>query len=340
MLYLLRPIERHARRHLATERDRLRFDRARRFVDESEKRGRADGSAYRIHARWLKFLCSSAAVQKDIWPEDADFLCRFAAAFGLPPAQRDGFVGLALLGRLWRAWSYDEMMRGPPELVGRVTRVEGWERFERCRGDGAGVIVLPVHGQFARLFQRYLRHRGHDGLELGITNDQLEHRAIRTPVAKRFELARQMHAAKHALARGGIVFNLPDARQNLDNARSVEFFGRQRRIAAGFAELALKTGAHAIPAAFRFSPRGFFVFEFGEPFVVPPQSASHEERVASLVGQYAAFLREEWSRYPWNIDWTHLRHYLLLPKDDPARGEIAEAAQVREARPVGEGLAR
>src|SRR5262245_1789739 len=122
-----------------------------------------------------------------------------------------------------------------------------------------------------------------------------------------------MHAAKHLLARGGIVCNVPDSRQNLDNSRSVEFFGRRRLLAAGFAELALVTGARVLPLVHRFSPRGFFVLEFGAPFHIPGPQSVYEERVDSLVGQYADFLRDEWRVRPWNIQWTFLRHYCQLP---------------------------
>jgi lauroyl/myristoyl acyltransferase len=343
VVYRIRPIERHFRRHLTSELNRQRFDRAKRFVDETVRRGGGDDMAHRVNARWLKFLCSRTLAQRAIWPEDADFLRHFATVFGLPPAERREFVGLSLLGRLLRAWCFRDLVKGPPELVARLTRVTGWEHFDRCRRDGAGLILLPVHGQFSRLFQPYLRHRGHDGLDVGLTNEALEQKGLRTPVAKRFELARQMHAAKHLLTRGGIVFNVPDARQNLDSSRSVEFFGRQRRIATGFAELALKTGAHVVPIGYRFSPRGFFVVEFGAPFHVLGPQSSHDERVDSLVGQYANFLRDEWRRYPWNIQWHHLRHYCLLPEVDPgALGEKADAPRPSEARPGGarQGFAR
>ncbi len=277
MLYLISPIERHLRRHLTSERNRQRFDRAKRFVDETMRRGEGDEMAHRVNARWLKFLCSRTPVQRDIWPKDADFLRHFATVFGLPPAATREFIGLSLLGRLWRAGCFDDLAKGPPELVARLTRVTGWEHFDRCRRDGAGLILLPVHGQFSRLFQPYLRHRGSDGLEVGITNDK----------------------------------------------------GRQRRIAAGFAELALKTGAHVMPIAYRFSPRGFFVLEFGAPFHVLGPQSSHDERVDSLIGQYANFLRDEWRLYPWNIHWEHLRYYCELPEVDPG----ALGAKVNAPRP-------
>jgi lauroyl/myristoyl acyltransferase len=320
-------MERHARRNLASEINRQRFDRAKRFVDQAVNRGGAVG--FRMHARWLKFLCSRPAVQRDIYSDDAAFLRRFAAAYGLSPEETRKFVGLSLLGRVWGVWCLQDLYRAPPQFVAKLTRVEGWEHFERCIQDGAGLIVLPVHGQFSRLFQRYLRHRGYDGLELGLTNDRLEQRGFQTPIAKRFELARQMHAAKQTLNRGGIVFNLPDARQNLDNARTVDFFGRQRQLALGFAELALETGAHVVPVAYRFTPRGVFAMEFGEPFRVPGPQTPREERVESLVNQYASFLRDEWRRYPWNIHWNHLRYYCDLPEvaddnDDAGTPGVAE----------------
>jgi len=334
MVHLLTPIERYLRQHLGSDLDRQRFDRARRFVAETAQRG--GDIAYRINARWLKFLCSRKPVRTNVWPEDADFLRYFARVFGVPPDQTREFVGLSLLGRLWRASYFDDLAKGSPELVARLTRVIGWEHFDRCRQDGRGLILAPVHTQFARLFLIYLRHRGHDGLEVGITHDKLEAQGVRTAVAKQFELARQLHAAKHRLAQGGIVFNPPDARQNLDHSRPVEFFGRERQLAAGFAELALKTGAHVVPVVYRFTPRGSFALEFGAPLDVPGPPSTHDERVDSLVAQYASFLRDQWRRYPWNIPWNHLLHYCLLPEADPgAPGELAvESGATASVKPV------
>ena len=323
MLYSVRSTERSVRRRLTNDLNRARFDRAKRFVEETKRRAGGGEIVLRMHARWLKFLCRRTPVQRDMWPQETEFLHHFATVFALSPIERREFVGLSLLGRLWREWCFNELMKGPPELLARLMRVTGWESFERCRLDGGGVILLPLHGQFSRLFRPYLRHRGYDSLEVGITNDRLEQKGVLTPAAKRFELARQMHAAKHRLVQGGIACNLPDARQNLDYSRSVEFFGRQRQLAAGFAELALATGAHVLPMALRFSPRGYFVMELGARFQMPSSQLTHDERVGSLVSQYAEFLRSEWRRYPWNIHWSHLHYYLELPEIDVSRREQA-----------------
>jgi KDO2-lipid IV(A) lauroyltransferase len=312
--YDIEPIERYIRGQL-TERDRKRFDRAKRFVDEAARRGGDDATAHRMSVRWLKFLCGRKPI-RDVRPKATAKLRDFATILGLPRAETREFLRLGLLGREWRAWRFQDLLRGPPELVARLTRVVGWEYFEDCRRDDAGLILLPVHTQFSRLVVRYLRHRGHVGLMLGLTDETLDRMGFTTPSAKQFELARQMHAAKHLLRRGGIVFNAPDSPQHLDSSRSVEFFGRQRKLATGFAELALTTGAHVVPLAHRFSPRGFFILEFGAPFHALGPPSTHDERVDSLVGQYAGFLRDHWRRYPWDIQWGQLRRHGLLPATD------------------------
>ena len=322
MAYLVRPIERHLKRHLDTEVGRRRFDRAKRFVDEAALRGDVE-KAQRANARWLKFLCSRGPVQTAVWPEEVAFLRQFATVFGLPPAERREFLGLSLFGRLWRALCFADLWK-EPELVAKLTRVVGLEHFDRCRQNGTGLILLPIHGQFGRMFQLYLSQRGHDGLVVGLPSHKLEKQGLHTPAAKQFELARQMHAGRQLLNGGGIVINLPDAFQNLDHSRPVEFFGRQRRIAAGFAELALMTGANVVPIAYRFSPRGSFVLEFGAPLRDPGSGSAHDERVDSLVGQFARFLRDEWARYPWNIPWHHLVQYCSLP--DAHAAALAEKA--------------
>ena len=322
-------MERHARRNLATESDRRRFDRAQRFVAPLANRG--DAAGYRMHARWLKFLCGQSAVQRDVYADDTGFLRQFADAFGLSADEERKFVHLGLLGRVWGEWCKQDLYMRPPAFVAELTRVEGWEFFEGAIRDGSGIILLPVHGQFSRLFQRILLHRGYEGIELGLTQ-KLDHGGHSKQAAKRLERARQMHAAKHLLRKGGIVFNLPDALQNLGNSRTVEFFGRQRRLAIGFAELALDTAAHVVPVAYRFTQRGFFVMEFRPPLQQLEQEAPREERVDSLLDQYAKFLRDEWRRYPWNIHWNHLRNYLELPEGASGGASGVAAAEENVAR--------
>src|SRR5262249_38216124 len=125
VLYLIRPMERHARRNLSTDIDRLRFDRAKRFLDAIGNRQDAPGC--QTHARWAKFPCSRAAVARDVYEAAPAFLRRFAAAFGLSAEEEPKFVRLGLLGRVWGEWCKQALYMGPPALVAQLSRVEGWE---------------------------------------------------------------------------------------------------------------------------------------------------------------------------------------------------------------------
>ena len=285
-----------------------------------------------MNARWLKFLCSRKPVQTDVWPADAEFLRHFATVFGLPPDERRKFVGLSLLGRLWRAVVVSTISRkGRPNSCARLTHVTGWEHFDRCRRDGAGLILCRSTASLPACSNRTFAIEDTTASRSVSRTTSSSAKGLRTPAAKRFELARQMHAAKHLLARGGIVFNLPDARQNLDNSRvggvlrtAAPTRHRVRRARAQdrrsrcadrlpiFAARILRPGVRGTLPRARASSRS-------------PTSAS-----SSLVGQYADFLRDEWRRYPWNIDWSHLRHFCRLPKFNPdALGENAIAPRAR-----------
>ena len=194
MADLIRPIERHLKRHLTTEVGRRRFDRAKRFVDEAALGGDAE-TVHRVNARWFKFLCSRAPVQTG---SGGGRSAQLATVFGLPPAEARKFIGLSLFGPHWRALCFADLWKAP-ELVARLTRVIGWEHFDRCRQKGAGLILLPVHGLFAPLFRLYLSHRGHFGLEVGLPGTSSregiprQRRAVRACAA--------MHTAKRLLGR-------------------------------------------------------------------------------------------------------------------------------------------
>ena len=143
------PSERYLRRQPASELDRQRFDRAKRFVDETVSRGRGDEIAHRMSARWLKFLCSRTPIQANVWPEDTDFLRHFATVFGVPPAERRKFLGLSLLGRLWRALYLHPLDKGPPQLVPRLPALtggglvgeEGWGDLGSASRDGRFTVI-------------------------------------------------------------------------------------------------------------------------------------------------------------------------------------------------------
>jgi lauroyl/myristoyl acyltransferase len=307
MATLTLPIERWLSRYLASEPGRKRAQRTKRTIYATLRRIAGDAMAQRLIVRWLKFLCGRAFAQRSIFPEATELLRQFATVFKLSTDDTREFLALSMMAREWREWR--RIVELPHATLSRVTRVVGQQHLDACMRDGRGVILLLHHSQFSRLAIAYLREQGHDSVAVGMASQDLEQKGFQTEVERKFELGRQMHAAKHRLAKGGVVFNVPDAFQNLDSFRVVEFFGRERPIATGFAELALKSEARVMPVAYRLSPRGLFVLEYGAPFERPGPQTSHDERVGALVEQYAEFLRAEWRPYPWDIHWHHLHFF-------------------------------
>ena len=88
MLYSLRSLERSVKRRLPSDLGRRRFDQARQFVEEAKRSGSHE-TALRLHARWLKFLCRRASVQRDIWPQQTEYkIARIRSGLKLPVATK------------------------------------------------------------------------------------------------------------------------------------------------------------------------------------------------------------------------------------------------------------
>jgi lauroyl/myristoyl acyltransferase len=306
------PFERWLAQYLASESGRQRSERTKRRIYAALRRVVGDARAQRLIVRWLELLCGSRFAQRSLFPEAAAHLRRFASVFELPPAQTPGFVALSMTAREWREWR--RIAEPPAGTLARVTRVVGQEHLDAGLHEGKGVILLLHHSQFSRLALVWLSDRGYETATVGMPNQDLEKRGLQTPAQKSFELGRQMHAAKHLLGKGGVVINVPDAYQNLQSFRMVEFFGRLRPIATGFAELALKSGARAMPIAYRLARSGLFELEFAAPLQLPTPGTNHEACIDALVGQYVDFLRAEWRPYPWDLHWYHLDFFCQLPR--------------------------
>jgi len=109
----------------------------------------------------------------------------------------------------------------------------------------------------------------------------------------------QLMNSKSVLMRGGLVLVLPDGYVGLSRSFFLPFHNRMLGFRAGFAELAIETGASVIPVSVAVDVRKRQVrVLFLEPFDNGPVDMDHEVRVERLVRQYVAFLKQEWARCP------------------------------------------
>ena len=80
---------------------------------------------------------------------------------------------------------------------------------------------------------------------------------------------------------------------------------------AGFAELALNTGAAIVPHFRHCLPDGKIQLCFGSP--MNPGNGDREQQVKILLDQYAAFIEQTWNTHPEAMRWERIRDHLACP---------------------------
>ncbi len=125
-------------------------------------------------------------------------------------------------------------------------------------------------------------------------------------------LLRQTYLARRVLMDGGMLHMVPDGLQG-NSGVPVPFHGRVRRLATGFAELAVSTGAPVVPVIATMDVDGRIHVEFSAPLDTGPEDMERRERIEGLIRQYARFLEIRWSDDPGGVRMHHVEHFLELP---------------------------
>ena len=118
-----------------------------------------------------------------------------------------------------------------------------------------------------------------------------------------------MDVAQHKLKRGGIVWIAPDGDSG-SQTFSLPVLGVPQAFSAGFAELAIQTGAAVIPTQRAMTPRGEVQITFWAPLDPATTMTNREERVQHLLQQYVGFLEKSWQLDPANVGLSHIQHFL------------------------------
>ena len=91
-------------------------------------------------------------------------------------------------------------------------------------------------------------------------------------------LLRQTYMARRVLMDGGMLHMVPDGLQG-DSGVLVPFHGRMRRLATGFAELAVSTGAAVVPVIANMDVDGRIHVEFFERLDTGSGDVDRRERI-------------------------------------------------------------
>ena len=194
---------------------------------------------------------------------------------------------------------------------------------EACRA-GHGVVLVCGHMPSIFALPLVLSRAGYDHTLVGLPNKLIygmglgqlygDSLIINKNISSKSLFIGQLKRGKQVLARGGIVEIAADEYQGFSKGLPLAFLGRRREFKTGFAKLALSANAVVIPVSADVDKRGLINFRFHQP--LQASGTDQNARVASLVEQFAAFLRAQWVSNLGDVIALQILKYLQLPRVD------------------------
>jgi lauroyl/myristoyl acyltransferase len=170
---------------------------------------------------------------------------------------------------------------------------------------GSGTILVALHAGRTGLIHHITRTLGRKELHpfIGYVSNKDQNLAMATYVRRLIE-------AQTLLQKGEIVTIGGDGLRG--NVKlELPFYGRLFPFRSGFADLALRTGATALPVFVYFAMDGHITIEFSEALQVSP--GTRQEQIEQIVRQYAQMLVERWPRLLSSMRWKKLGEIYAMP---------------------------
>ena len=217
----------------------------------------------------------------------------------------------------WLRWTMAAVERRPLSELAPWFQIDGLERLASARAAGHGVLLTNAHRGAGLLVPALLARRG---VTLSAVQSPGLARALEPEDASRLELIEiderdpgaARRAAERALQAGAVVHFAPDGFLGKGGVE-VAFLGRRRTLRAGFAALALDTGAIVLPIDAPLDATGRATLCIDEPLQPPPPALARGPAIAAWVERYAARVERLWRDDPGNVFADHVRRVLALP---------------------------
>ncbi|MBW2172164.1 MAG: AMP-binding protein [Deltaproteobacteria bacterium] len=228
-----------------------------------------------------------------------------------------------LVCNFMRKWRHGAVGRMTSQEFDHWVRVKGASTFHQSYGKRCGIVLASLHYGPAYWALLCLNRLGFDEIiTLGGTPHALDLLGIGESRQVMLEVGDSdgglsMDMAVRALRRGGIVNVAADGQDGTSGGIPIPFHGHVRPFKAGFAELAVATGADVIPVVVSLDIGGRVDIEFLDPLDSGSANMTRQEQVESLVQQYASIVERRWPQAPGNIPWRQVKAFLELPRCRP-----------------------
>lgn len=285
------------------------------------RRGPAAGGRalpYGLGTRLLAAVACRPALRQRLYAGQIDLVRRCLAQ--LPVRQEaETVIRQSLMVNTWPVWRQCAL-KGE-NAFGRWVTVKGAHVLRAHETEGRGIVLAFHHTELKKLLRRLPELRDRELAAIGnigaanLAAQGMPH--VAAAVADGEALCRvavhsaQMVQAMRVLREGGVVVVLAD---DDDGTGGIEFpfHGRLRPLRPGAAELALRGEALLVPLFAAMDETGHVTFEFLDPLA--PEGERHDQRVNSLLRQYATLLADRYTTSLGAMEWYILRKFLRYPE--------------------------
>lgn len=276
---------------------------------------------YSAGVKLLSWYCAQQWAHRIFFKEQVRCLLQVLTCIKSPNKEAD-VIRASLQGNIFKRWIYGALAHISSQKFDKWVTVTGMPTLQSAHLKGRGIVLVLSHLSLEHLTRLILHRSGFEDILifaarpnpdipelLGLT--QSKQIVLGLKDDDRFFI-RQLSAAKKVLDRGGIVFIAGDG-QHGGNGINIPFHGRLRSFKTGFAELAINSGADAIPAVVSMNPSGHINVNLLDPLNKDMPETIHRGKVEFLIGRYVNLLEKIWTEDPGNIRFSHLSCFLSLP---------------------------
>lgn len=274
---------------------------------------------YGLGSKFLSWICRSKLLQKLFFKKGLNSTRRFLP-YASPGLDVTEVMARSLAANFMGSWRLIALDRSPEKTFNEWVRVQGIENLKDNYSEEHGLIVVNAHYGIPRMAPVVISKMGYQVLSLeavdlftrlNIANNAIEVMKIGGKENK--TLLKEVYKARKGLNKGHILHLAADGSFG---ASGIDFplHGKPRPFAAGFAELALQTGAKVVPVWSAIDVDGHLTVEFLPVLDPGGDDMAHNERVRHLIQQYVDGVEQRYSDDPGNVRWVHFHRFLRLPE--------------------------